>query len=63
MGVEAEVLWLANDNLTLGGNFSYTPNEYTKTLMILDPASIDTPTSLYPDRETNNSLQVAVEAL
>ena len=53
MGVEAEVLWLANDNLTLGGNFSYTPNEYTKTLMILDPASIDTPTSLYPDRETN----------
>jgi outer membrane receptor protein involved in Fe transport len=53
MGVEAEVLWLATDALTLGGNFSYTPNEYTKDLMILDPASIETPTSLYPDRETN----------
>jgi iron complex outermembrane receptor protein len=53
MGIEAEVLWLASDNLTLGGNFSYTPNEYTKTLMILDPASVETPTSLYPDRETN----------
>ena len=53
MGIEAEVLWLATDALTLGGNFSYTPNEYTKDLEILDPASIETPTSLYPDRETN----------
>jgi iron complex outermembrane receptor protein len=53
MGIEAEVLWLATDQLTLGGNFSYTPNEYTKDLMILDPASVETPTSLYPDRETN----------
>ena len=53
MGIEAEVLWLATDSLTLGGNFSYTPNEYTKDLMILDPASVETPTSLYPDRETN----------
>ena len=53
MGIEAEVLWLATDNLTLGGNFSYTPNEYTEDLEILDPASVETPTSLYPDRETN----------
>ena len=53
MGIEAEVLWLATDSLTLGGNFSYTPNEYTKDLLILDPASVETPTSLYPDRETN----------
>ena len=51
MGIEAEVLWLATDSLTLGGNFSYTPNEYTKDLLILDPASVETPTSLYPDRE------------
>jgi outer membrane receptor protein involved in Fe transport len=53
MGIEAEVLWLATDALTLGGNFSYTPNEYTKDLMILDPARVGTPTSLYPDQETN----------
>jgi outer membrane receptor protein involved in Fe transport len=53
LGVEAEVLWLATDSLTLGGNFSYTPNEYTKDLRILDPASVETPTSLYPDQETN----------
>ena len=55
MGIEAEVLWLATDQLTLGGNFSYTPNEYTKDLTILDPARVGTPTSLYPDQETNES--------
>ena len=53
MGVEAEVLWLATDELTLGGNFSYTPSEYTKDLTILDPADSSRPTSLYPDQETN----------
>ena len=30
MGAEADILWLATDNLTLGGNFSYTPSEYTE---------------------------------
>ena len=53
MGTEAQILWLPNDNLSLGGNFSYTPNGYTKTLMILDPASVAIPTSLYPDRKTD----------
>jgi outer membrane receptor protein involved in Fe transport len=55
IGVEAEVLWLATDALTLGGNFSYTPNEYTEDLTVLDPARVGTPTSLYPDQETNES--------
>ena len=55
MGAEAEFLWLATDSLTLGGNFSYTPNEYNEDLVILDPASVETPTSLYPDRESNTS--------
>ena len=53
MGMEAEVLWLATDALTLGGNFSFTPSEYTKDLNILDPADVSRPTSLYPDQETN----------
>lgn len=53
LGIETEVLWLATDNLTLGGNVSFTPNEYTEDLFILDPASAGTPTSLYPDREQN----------
>ena len=53
MGMEAEVLWLATDGLTLGGNFSFTPSEYTKDLNILDPGDVSRPTSLYPDQETN----------
>ena len=49
MGIEAEVLWLATERWTLGGNFSYTPSEYTKDLFIQDPAEYDTPESLFPD--------------
>lgn len=32
-GFEADVFWLATDNLTLGGNFSYTDAEYTSELL------------------------------
>jgi outer membrane receptor protein involved in Fe transport len=46
-GVEAELTWLATDSLTLGGNFSYTPNEYSEDLEILDPAGFDRPASLF----------------
>jgi outer membrane receptor protein involved in Fe transport len=53
LGIETEVLWLATDNLTLGGNVSFTPSEYTEDLFILDPASVETPRSLYPNREQN----------
>ena len=49
VGIEAEVLWLATDALTLGGNFG-SAERVRKDLEILDPASIETPTSLYPDR-------------
>jgi len=55
LGVEAEVLWLATEQLTLGGNFSFTPSEYTEDLNILDPARVATPTSLFPNREQNTS--------
>ncbi len=55
IGIEAEVLWLATDALTLGGNFSYTPNEYTEDLNLLDPARRDTPVGLYPDAATNTA--------
>jgi len=48
-GVEAEVVWLATDNWTLGGNFSFTPSEYTEDLFILDPSRADAPESLYGD--------------
>ncbi len=47
-GVEAEATWLASDYLTLGGNFSWTPNEYTEDLLIKDPAGVDAPGSIFP---------------
>jgi outer membrane receptor protein involved in Fe transport len=47
-GLEAEVLWLASDNLTLGGNFSFTPSEYTEDLFVKDTAGFETPDSLFP---------------
>ena len=46
-GMEAELTWLATDRLTVGGNFSYTPNEYSEDLFILDPAGFDAPASLF----------------
>ena len=49
MGAEADILWLATDNLTLGGNFSYTPSEYTEDLFVSDPARAEQPESLFPN--------------
>lgn len=48
-GVEAELLWLATDSWTLGGNFSYTPSEYTEDLFIKDTSDISTPSTLFPE--------------
>jgi len=47
-GAEAEATWLVSDRWTLGGNFSYTPSEYTKDLWVQDPADVNTPESLFP---------------
>ncbi|MCY4268629.1 MAG: TonB-dependent receptor [Gammaproteobacteria bacterium] len=49
LGAEAEGTWLVNDYLTLGGSFSYTPSEYTASLLISDPSRADVPGSLYPE--------------
>ena len=38
--MEAELTWLATDQLTVGGSFSYTPNEYSEDLFMLDPAGV-----------------------
>lgn len=35
-GFELELLWLATDRITIGGNYSYTPSEYTEQLLITD---------------------------
>ena len=46
-GLEAELTWLATDRLTVGGSLSYTPNEYTEDLFVVDPAGFDRPESLF----------------
>ena len=42
---------MVNEYLTLGGNFSFTPSEYTETLLISDASKFDAPGSLYPEFE------------
>ncbi len=50
-GIEAEATWLATDRLTLGGNFSWTPNEYSKDLFIKNTSGFDNPNSLFPGQD------------
>ncbi len=47
-GVEAEATWLATDRISLGGNFSWTPSEYTEDFFVKDPSGIDAPNSIFP---------------
>ena len=51
-GIEAEGTWLVNDNLTLGGSFSFTPSEYTETLLVSDSSNSRVPGTLYPEFES-----------
>ncbi len=54
-GFEVELLWLATDRLTIGGNYSYTDTEYTGSFIVVDGADATIPGGLYdefsnPDR-------------
>ena len=58
MGAEVEVLWLATDNLTLGGNLSFTDTEYTEDFFVVDGADPRYTSDIYdattqPDRRIN----------
>ena len=46
-GLEAEGLWLVNDQWSVGGNLSYTPSEYTEDLYVLDPTDATAPPSIF----------------
>ncbi len=46
IGVESEGTWLVNDNLTLGGNVSFTPSKYTESLLLADPSRAEVPPTL-----------------
>ncbi|MEM7100670.1 MAG: TonB-dependent receptor [Pseudomonadota bacterium] len=45
MGVEFEIMWLATDNLTIGGNGSYTKTEYKSDLLVLEDDNPFAPTT------------------
>ena len=47
IGIEADALWLVTDNLTLGGNISYTRSEYTEDLFLIDQNDPNRPESLF----------------
>ena len=46
-GAEVELTWLAGDNLTLGGNASYTQAEFTESFFVVDGADPSIPGSIY----------------
>lgn len=50
-GFELEATWLATDQLTLGGNYSFIDSEYTKSLLIVDGADPRTPASLFANQD------------
>lgn len=49
IGFEIEAMWLATDNLTLGGNYSMTDSEYTESFLVTDGADPTIPTGIYSD--------------
>lgn len=54
-GFEFDALWLVNDSLTLGANFSYTDTEYSESFLVVDGADPTIPGAIYnglnnPDR-------------
>ncbi|MFT4633548.1 MAG: iron complex outermembrane receptor protein, partial [Crocinitomicaceae bacterium] len=46
-GLELEVLWLATDALTVGGNMSLTDTEYTGSFIVIDGADPSIPGAIY----------------
>jgi iron complex outermembrane receptor protein len=59
-GFEIELLWLATDALTLGGNFSYTDSEYTEDFFVVDGADPSVPGSIY-DAATENDRRRSIK--
>ena len=55
-GTEAEVMYLLTDSLTIGGNFSYTPSEYTEDTLLSNTADFRVPNSLFSAVDINYNL-------
>ena len=56
-GIEAEILWLATDSVTLGGNFSYTPSEYNETFFLSNTNDPRIPSSLFNSVDINRDIK------
>lgn len=46
-GFEFEALWLATDQLTIGGNYSFTDSEYTESFIVIDGSDPTIPGAVY----------------
>lgn len=57
IGWDAEVLWLATERFTLGGNVSYTHSEYTDDTNVVDFADPALPESLFNASDSPISLK------
>jgi iron complex outermembrane recepter protein len=53
LGWEIEGLWLATDNWTIGGNYSYTQTEYKSDILIVEDDDPAVPNTLLPPKVVN----------
>jgi iron complex outermembrane receptor protein len=51
IGWEGDVMWLATERITLGGNWSYTNAEFSKNFAVVDVTDPRTPSTLFGDDE------------
>ena len=56
-GAEFDLLWLVNESLTLGGNFSYTDTEFTETFFIVDGADPTIPGAIYTGQNNGDRVR------
>ncbi|GIS20046.1 MAG: hypothetical protein CM15mP120_19620 [Pseudomonadota bacterium] len=56
-GAEAEVMYLLTDSLTIGGNLSFTPSEYTNDTFLSNTADFRVPNSLFSAVDINYNLK------
>ncbi len=53
IGWEGDILWLATDHLTIGGNWSYTNAEYDESFFVIDTDNPSIPQTLFSGLERN----------
>lgn len=55
-GLEGDFMWFANDALSIGGNFSYTPSKFTKDFFVINDFDPEAPNGVFsPEDRTINA--------